>query len=51
MRRTCVNPSPFTNFEESHNKTLRDLEQKAFAYMRRREQDAEKIDKENQVRC
>jgi hypothetical protein len=49
MARTFTTPSPFTNFDEAYKRTLKDLEHKSNAYMRKREQAAEKIDKENEV--
>jgi hypothetical protein len=51
MARTFTKPSAFTNFEEAHARTKKDLEHKSKAYMRKREQANEKIDKENEVGC
>ena len=49
MARTFTKPSAFTNFEEAHSRTKKDLEHKSKAYLRKREQANEKIDKENEV--
>jgi hypothetical protein len=47
MARTFANPSAFTNFDDK--RIMKDLEHKSKAYMRKREQACEKIEKENQV--
>ncbi len=49
MSRTFTNPSAFTNFDEAHKVTMKNLAHKSNAYMRKREQASEKIDKENEV--
>ena len=49
MARTFTKPSAFTNFEEAHDRTKKDLEHKSKAYMRKREQANERIDQENEV--
>lgn len=49
MARTFTKPSAFTNFEDAHSRTKKDIAQKNKAYMRKREQANEKIDKENEV--
>lgn len=49
MARTFTKPSAFTNFEGAHARTKKDLEHKSKAYLRKREQANEKIDKENEI--
>ncbi|KAJ3302420.1 RNA-splicing factor [Kappamyces sp. JEL0829] len=49
MARTFTKPSAFTNFEDAHSRTQKDLAHKAKAYMRKREQANEKIDIENEI--
>ena len=49
MARTFTKPSAFTNFDDAHSRTQRDLAHKSKAYLRKREQANEKIDKENEV--